>query len=357
MANNSFNLSSQEIIYEAEKDNNWCLCIFFSVDIEGATAYKVETRTKGYSDNDWCTLFESFYTDFPKYFFSEYDHHTHIQPAKCPVLWKFVGDEILFYAPLTDSYQTLDHLDAFCQTIINYNQRLEDKRVEVRCKGTAWIAGFPVNNRIILISDYAQKQSVKQYPPIVDFIGSSIDCGFRLTKFASPRMLVVSLDLLWIVSVLLKQHKKDTRFEFIGTNIKYAGRQTLKGVFSGQPYPVFGIDLSSKSSVEDNKSVMASLESKWIAVSPPCDRNDIVSFCKELSSHVDPSDFIEPFIANDVSGLFKTITNDFEKQRNTLISYKNTLRAKKQATMDSEQESKVESNPPEVQTIKSINSD
>jgi hypothetical protein len=90
-------------------------------------------------------------------------------------------------------------------------------------------------------------------------------------------------------------------------------------------------------------------------VSPPCDRNDIVSFCKELASQFDPSDFIEPFIANDASGLFKTITNDFEKQRNTLICYKNTLRAKKQATTDSEQELKVESNPPEVQTIKSIN--
>ena len=107
--------STQITIQNAAENCDWCLCIFFSVDIEGATAYKVETRSRK-GDDDWCSLFESFYVDFPTCFLSEYSSLArnratkNIQQPIPPIIWKFVGDEILLYSPLTDSSQTLEHV-------------------------------------------------------------------------------------------------------------------------------------------------------------------------------------------------------------------------------------------------------
>jgi hypothetical protein len=344
--------SSRQIIYDAAKNNSWCLCIFFSVDMEGATAYKVETRIKRRSDNDWCSLFRSFYTEFPERFFSKYPSLINFQPdrrvlpAKCPVLWKFAGDEILFYATLTNSYQILDHLYAFHQTIIDYNEALKSQNVKVRCKGTAWIAGFPINNRIILLSDHTKSQIVNQSQPIIDFLGSSIDCGFRLTKFSSSRKLVVSLDLLWIAAKSFQCYRRDTRLAFMKT-IRYAGEHVLKGVFSGQPYPIFWIDAFSEPPIED----------EWIDIPSCCKCADIDRFCEQSSLRIGADDFIKPFIFNDATGLFGTVAAGFEEQRKGLTDYyEDALHEKtideKTIDEDSVQSSKVESEQTGVRKIK-----
>jgi hypothetical protein len=319
--NNPLNGESQQIVFAAAKTNDWCLCVFFSVDIEGATAYKTEMRIKKRDDEDWCYLFDAFYADFPKRFFGKYNVILRRlrkvgRTIKRPVLWKFVGDEILFYAPLTDSRQTIDHLYAFYQTIINYNTELKSRGVKVKCKGTMWIAGFPVNNRIILPPKRKKRQNRDQPLFIVDFLGSSIDCGFRLTKFASPRRLVVSLDLIWIIAALIDQiDEQETPFEFIRSKIKYAGRHTLKGVFSGQPYPVFWVDTVSKPNVED----------KWTGLSLHCECEDIVRFCKDLLPQVGSDNLIKPFIFGDTFASFDVVADGFEKQRRVVIEYKESL--------------------------------
>jgi hypothetical protein len=207
-----------DIIRKSAKNDGWLLCIFFSVDIEGATAYKASRDHKNKNgDEDWCLLFERFYKEFPQEFDNNYLPHTErhttraVSQQEHPVLWKFVGDEILFYAPLTHPDQTLEHIRAFHQTIINYNAYTL-KNYSVQCKGTAWLAGFPINNRIVLI-DTGQEM------PIIDFIGKSIDTGFRLTKFASSRKLIVSLDLLWLLSESRKKNDTDTRYAFLDQGI------------------------------------------------------------------------------------------------------------------------------------------
>ncbi|GHT40840.1 hypothetical protein FACS189443_1750 [Planctomycetales bacterium] len=341
-----------EDIYTAATSTDWCLCIFFSVDIEGATAYKVETRNQKDGDNDWCLLFESFYVDMPAHFLSEYSEKLAdrlatkgIKEPYRPILWKFVGDEILFYAPLTDARQSLEHLRAFCQAIKNYNQELKEQNVSVICKGTSWLAGFPINNRIILIPNYEKLCVSDQNKSIVDFIGSSIDCGFRLTKFSSARKLVISLDLLWMVAESAKQCPDATRFEFITSRIRYAGRHELKGVFSGNRYPVFWIDMLSDPSIED----------KWVT-SERCCVGDIIKFCEDFSSNVGTSDFIKPFIENDPSGCFCGIPETFKLQRQLLINYKEkAAKSNKQETADSTQSAETANLPTEARPVKPIN--
>jgi hypothetical protein len=318
-------LIGKNIVLEAANNMSWCLCIFFSVDIEGATRYKVETR-KQEMTTDWCYLFESFYEYLPENFFNEYsnlaDHAAtrNIKEPIRPVLWKFVGDEILFYAPLTDSCQTLEHLRAFSQTILDYNKYLkEEQKINVKCKGTTWIAGFPVNNRIVLIPNREELnlsgRMVEPKLPLIDFIGSSMDCGFRLTKFASSCRLIVSSDLIWMVAGALERCSSATSFTFIKTKIKYEGKHKLKGVFGKKPYPVFGLDMSSSTST---------IKNKW-CITPNCNTKDIIKFCNKLSSRPDYSDFIKPFIQNDPSKLFGDVKPDFEARRQCIIDYKKML--------------------------------
>lgn len=298
-------------IKRASRNNEWSLCIFFSVDIEGATAYKVKKRsTKG--DDDWCSLFESFYEDFPSQFLASYSKLQNsvstseiLEPIQ-PIIWKFVGDEILFYAPLSDARQTLEHVRAFKQTILDYNNALKIQNVEVRCKGTVWIAGFPINNRILLMQSKPNNES------LIDFIGSSIDCGFRLTKFSSSRKLIVSLDLLWMLAQSAITLPTASVFDSIKNNIRYDGQYELKGVFSGRQYPVFWIDMLSAMPVEE----------KWIPRKEQCEHEDIVKFCCEIADEMSSNDFIKPFISNDNSNLFSDIPEDFINKLQILNTYK-----------------------------------
>ena len=297
--------NGKDIVLEKAKSREWGLCIFFSVDLEGATAYKVETRAQK-GDEDWCAVFETFYADFPRQLLGEYMSFTQsgatseISELVKPNLWKLAGDEILFYAPLTDSRQTLEHIRSLGQAIILYNERLREERKNVQCKGTAWIGGFPINNRAVITQNSD-----------VDFIGSSIDCGFRLTKFSSPRRLVIALDLLWMLSE--SSLKCATTTLYRGIKFKYGGEHELKGVFSGKRYPLFWYDLS-----RDGECV----EDQWLPAQPYCGAESIISFCEKIHKKTKESDFIRPFIADDPSGLFVQKPDSFDALRDALPAYK-----------------------------------
>ena len=135
--------NGEEIVLEKGKNLDWCLCVFFSVDLEGATKYKNEVRSNQYkhgykSVDDWCAAFKTFYIDFPDYFrkaytlLSKQKETEDIRQPIVPVLWKFIGDEILLYAPIEDSCQILEHLHAFQQAIVNYNGYLSKNGVGIR---------------------------------------------------------------------------------------------------------------------------------------------------------------------------------------------------------------------------------
>ena len=299
--------NGRDIVLAKAKSRDWCLCVFFSVDLEGATAYKVETRAQK-GNEDWCAAFETFYEDFPEQFLGEYMSFDQskatlgISDSVKPCLWKLVGDEILLYAPLRDSRQILEHIRSFGQAIVLYNKRLRDEHKTVQCKGTAWIGGFPVNNRIVIPQDLT-----------VDFVGSSINCGFRLTKFSSPRRLTVSLDLLWMFMESLQCTAAN---QYDGIKFKYHGDHELKGVFSGKRYPVFWYDLSREGEC---------VEDRWVLPTPNCEADHIIKFCEKIKGKTKYYDFIRPFIIDDPSGLFNAepgLFEMFESLRQALPAYK-----------------------------------
>src|SRR6202012_3960210 len=84
-------------------------------------------------------------------------------------------------------------------------------------KGTAWLARFPINNLEIILGrdsfsghgsadEIAENFSLraqlhdKSDPAVLRaYIGASVDLGFRLRAFSTPRKTGVSADLVWML--------------------------------------------------------------------------------------------------------------------------------------------------------------
>ena len=135
---------------------------------------------------------------------------------------------------------------------------------ELDVKSTAWLADFPTRNRIVIFEKgneddrtddnfaWYNDQLLQAYEKnpggyTRDFIGPSIDIGFRLGASASPRLFVLSVELAHLLSGEECGNDDVYRsgpYEVPRFNFRYEGRQQLKGVMNGTPYPLICIDTS-----------------------------------------------------------------------------------------------------------------
>ena len=75
-----------------------------------------------------------------------------------------------------------------------------------------------------------------------DFVGEQMDVGFRLTKCSLPTIIVLSLELVYVISEICKMKNFPGTFldkaEKITNGIRIVGFRKLKGVGNGTPYPI-----------------------------------------------------------------------------------------------------------------------
>jgi len=191
------------------------LRLFLSVDIVNSTALKQEFRER---DGSWLEIARSFYTAFPSFVLSALDALPVIDDASRPILWKAIGDELVFVSNVEKMEAVPALLRVLRAAVNQWNNDYEDERVLV--KGAAWLAGFPVMNSVI--PGEAE-----------DYVGSSIDTGFRLCRFASPRHLVIGVEIAYVVARLEDPLVEELHFQ---------GRHEIRGVLKGHPYPIFWLD-------------------------------------------------------------------------------------------------------------------
>jgi hypothetical protein len=112
-------------------------------------------------------------------------------------VWKYIGDEVVLMAKLTcEKHHASLHVLALAETIKEFNsvfsKYYENKSEKLRFKGTAWVAGFPVRNiELELPGPDVEK--------VNDFLGPSMDLGFRLSKVASDDRLIISASLAYLI--------------------------------------------------------------------------------------------------------------------------------------------------------------
>jgi hypothetical protein len=200
--------------------------LFLSVDIENSTKLKRKPT--------WFGSVAGFLTGFGPAFFATLGAKG--TGCKEPVLWKALGDELVFYAEVTKTEEIRAYLLAFKDTV--HRNNTDQKPYTPKLKSSAWLAEFPYRNMMMPL---AREDSV---PVDFDFVGPQMDIGFRLARFATSRRFAVSLELAWVAL------NAD-----MGLNFFWDGLHPVKGLVERPGYPVLWIDAdgSGKQALTDRK--------------------------------------------------------------------------------------------------------
>jgi hypothetical protein len=215
--------------------------LFFSFDLVGSTALKAPERTTEFDKFSWVEVIQHFYgicrqaiRDFS------------IGPVS---VWKYVGDEVLFYLQVTDRKQIGKCVSAVFQTLDYYVKELSNSQYSeaakyISVKAVAWLTPvrryvkelaaehedkckdfsgrFVGDDRILDNAESDENRAAL----LLDFLGPNIDAGFRISKFARKKQLVVSPGLAYY---LFKNGSAN--------NLRIVAFDELKGVAGGAVYP------------------------------------------------------------------------------------------------------------------------
>jgi hypothetical protein len=294
------------------------LRLFLSLDIVGSTEFKQASRSgdapRGIADA-WVEPFLSFYQISVEQMEAQWARTCAemltVEPLNKserfgfgvhPEFWKGAGDEVLFSKDIRSPLDAMATIHTFLMVMREHRARFAQKGLQLNVKGTAWLAGFPVNNaEVMLPAQYAKLPAGRLDEPVaenyrfldlyragkvrtpyqLDYIGPSIDLGFRLREHATPRRLVVSADLVWLLCHAHDSCTEAERRRCRSLNIPhigYDGRQGLKGILGGQPYPLMWIEADPENAIDNAEDAL--LRRTLSGHSPSSDRvGQIRRFC------------------------------------------------------------------------------
>lgn len=207
------------------------LRLFLSVDIVGSTDLKYHQSTS--SGPHWVFPFLSFFNTFPELFDGAVAEESarattaNSSALEFPSLWKALGDELIFVTELRNRHAAAVYIRAFRLAL----QKAAYNWTNLRFKGTAWLAGFPIGNAEIPIASSRTGMGFA-----ADFVGPQIDAGFRLKNFATSRKFILSADLVYLLA-RAGRHGMDFYFD---------GDEPLKGVMHGKAYPLIWVDCEAQ---------------------------------------------------------------------------------------------------------------
>lgn len=224
---------------ELEQSKDAELYLFLSVDIIDSTKKKYSGTP--YNQN-WTQFFYSFFKEFPDMFngcLIDVTKKTEDDDLKKNILinpWKYAGDEILFYIKIEQKRQIPCIVNAFRNALKAWEKeqlrKLKslnlDESNKTDIKGCIWIGQFPFIDKRFTYYDDNDKNNKK-----TDFIGPSIDCGFRLGKYASKRGIIVSVEIIDLCRDCSE----------IYNSIVFYKAEKLKGV-GDMEYPIFNLLLN-----------------------------------------------------------------------------------------------------------------
>ncbi len=231
---------------ESEEEH---LRLFLSADLQGST--RIKQLGTGKAGATWLPTVLDFVKRFPErvaacrsaWFRSESAQEGIHEPSEMTV-WKVLGDEVVFECRIRNRHDLISAVSAFHNALESANKATVDARRREQSsprrlfvKGTAWVAGFPVANSVVKLND--------RY----DYIGPSMDLGFRLTKLAGAGRFVVTADLAWLLC----------KFEF-ATRLFFSGRQPLAGIAENGGYPVCWIKVTHSPYEEAEHQILAHKE-------------------------------------------------------------------------------------------------
>ncbi|MBD3760328.1 hypothetical protein O4H52_04155 [Sphingomonadaceae bacterium G21617-S1] len=287
------------------------LKLFLSADIVGSTALKQPFDLDKPDDADsfrlWSSTIKNFYVEMTKAFLREQWDQRKVDVAKAlylddreaasakhllgppPVIWKTIGDEIIFTKDLTDDLQIWIVLEAWLAATTRVRNSLRTLGVGrgavLDLKSTAWLAGFPVRNHTVYGPSTGEDSSRAGN---VDYIGPAIDIGFRLCQLSTAQRFHLSVDVVYFLSsttafssyddglrryLLARPGRVEEQFGTI--QVYFGGTEYLRGVMGGTHYPKFWLDVHHSDSLEKTERDLVKppqMHSDWAALKIYCEK-------------------------------------------------------------------------------------
>ncbi len=244
--------------------------LFLSADLVGSTARKQTDMAT------WLDDALGFYQQFPVLVSdslaevrSSYHYESPVEPPE-PALWKAIGDELIFSCPVREEHHVHLAVKGFVGALRAWDELAGRKSLPL--KGGAWIATFPLpdravavigdpapliptvfdpgrepehNNRSLLTAIEAGQHGNAVW---VDYVGPSMDTGFRLASQANPRRFMVSLEVAWLYAMAAPQGPGELYLQ---------GEVPMKGVWGGRGYPLFWLDTGYRHAGQTNPDEIA----------------------------------------------------------------------------------------------------
>lgn len=286
------------------------LRLFLSVDMVGSTPYKQ-------SRHMWRPEIVTFYRNFDYILQRQYKEFSGglDDGLPAPEFWKSNGDELLYVCELHSLSHAHALMHVWLATLNEYRGARDEASKHLDVKSTAWIGLFPVPNAEIFfrrgtawsdVQDPVLSQAEireefyanPENPAITrEFVGPSIDTGFRLTSWASPNRLIVSVDLAFLLTGAYTRKVGPLRLHL-------SGKDKLKGVIDNQPYPTLWIPVGrQRLDPEDRRMSEVST-----------DRATIRSYCEAIieqnyksitplylaGAHHEDYDWVPPYILTGI---------------------------------------------------------
>jgi hypothetical protein len=176
--------------------------LFFSFDLAGSSRVKARKFDRFH----WVELF--------RYFHSECRRHIVSRGVENAVVWKYQGDEILFYQRIETAYQVEHTIRAMDRTLIALTRELAESAKYsaaaelLAIRALAWIAPVlsfaeSVSEKMAALVGELEKLDLltgdhmfhDRENSILDFLGPNIDTGFALAASARPERITISNEL------------------------------------------------------------------------------------------------------------------------------------------------------------------
>lgn len=259
---------SEEFTVTKEENNLSGVYVFISIDLVNSTIFK--TRYTQY----WPFVIQTFYdivtnalgaeftyrgTSPIKYIGKKEDFENEKMKTGGFKVWKLVGDEVLLYhkiVSVSELLNTIRIMDWVTNYIIelfiskgevffekdsdHLNEFVRIAKRHLAAKTTMWAAYC--GKQITLDSPnmyYDSSNYLESTGTYLDFLGPDIDAGFRLCKYAEKNKLIISPELMALLTIQIEANERAELAGEIEENFRIVTYVVLEDIWEKRLYPVF----------------------------------------------------------------------------------------------------------------------